>query len=81
MGVFTDIASAIGRGCLALFRVRTVIPGKGQGNVNEETNSEGLDNFENELLNDSSLIKIGSEKDSGSESEPSVDNIKFDKLN
>lgn len=31
-------------------------------------------------MNDPSLIKVGADKDSGSDSEPSVDNIKFDRL-
>lgn len=31
-------------------------------------------------MNDTNLIKIGCDRDSGSESEPSVDNIKFERL-
>jgi hypothetical protein len=31
-------------------------------------------------MNDVNLLRMGGDRDSGSESEPSVDNIKFDKL-
>lgn len=31
-------------------------------------------------MNDTSLIKVGIEKDTGSDSQPSVDNIKYDNL-
>lgn len=40
-----------------------------------------VDRFYNELTNDFNLLKIGAEQDNGSDSEPSIDNIKLDELN
>lgn len=42
---------------------------------------DDVDLFYSELTNDFGLLKIGSEQDNGSDSEPSVDNIKLDQLN